>query len=329
MIGVPTGQGPFPVALVLHGVGLPCIGGSYGGAGPFVTGEWSPPCSTEERPYLRGAFATSAIVEELASQGIVGLAPDVNAAYFWWGGEVPESSALSALADAHLAILEDIGAGEVVIDGLDRQFTVDMERFGLIGHSRGGAFAEEQLGPDGDFIVKLSVAPSALVLVASAGAFSQPIEAVPTLNIRADCDADVGPEAGTEFTRAIAQLGGDLIVDVSLSGAGHWDMISYPIGPPSDGCAGPLEDSSVAATQTAQLAASFLSGILGEGPPALKIDSEVATVDVLRGDVALHDLEKRVYRSPPDVRVTVFADQRLEPIRADDLFLTEEELENY
>ncbi|MEZ5168475.1 MAG: hypothetical protein R2695_19095 [Acidimicrobiales bacterium] len=161
----PSGEGPFPVALVLHGIAPTCIAVEEAEALGAPTVAWTP-CTSSTSPYLRKAFSTTAIVESLARNGVIAIAPDVTAAWAWWGGEVNPLDVLAALSDVHLDVLASIASGEVALDGLDRTFALDRGRFGLVAHSASGEFAHALISDPTGLADPFDI-PDASVLIGS------------------------------------------------------------------------------------------------------------------------------------------------------------------
>ncbi len=328
VIGVPEGEGPFPVVVFLHGLGKSCITPQETG-GPYRTIEWNPPCSVPGTEYLRTAFVGSEIVAAAARRGMVGIAIDVNAAYFWWGGEVSESAVMTGLVETHISILQELASGAVRLPGLDHPFTIDPDRLGLVGHSRGGSYVEALAGTDDPSFVAIGGTPSALVLLGTAGSIGDPDRPLPTLNVRAECDADVGSTAGLDFIETMKGLGAPLVVDALVAGASHWTMTSYPLAGPTSDCASGASDPAGDAVEVARLVASFLAGVLNDQAPILVADEQHVTIAVLAGsaEIDLPDGPPEAGAGP--VEITQVDEARLDPIQPGDRFLTDEQLEDF
>ena len=124
VIGVPEGQGPFPLVLILHGSHLIC------------PGEDAWPCAEgEEQPNYAG-FAY--LVEALAEAGYVALSINGNAEHTFAFGEAPAGERTKQLIDVHLAELSAAVAGESDAFGLDLTGRIDLTQMTWLGHSRGG-----------------------------------------------------------------------------------------------------------------------------------------------------------------------------------------------
>ncbi len=329
VVGVPAGEGPFPVAIFLHGLGYSCISTHDAAPGPYRTIEWNPPCSAEDTEYLRAAFAGSEIVSAAARRGIVGMAIDINAAYFWWGGEVSESAVITQLLETHLSILEGIAGGTILLTGLDHSFSIDLGQLGMVGHSRGGSYVEALVGTDDPSFVAIEQAPSAVALLGTAGTVGDPARAVPTLNVRAECDADVGPTVGLDFVEMMKDLGAGLVVDALVTGASHWTMTSYPLAEPAPECAPGRSEPDGDAATVANLVASFLAAVLHDETPILVADEQRVRLAILAGSVETAHPDGASATEPIQLHITEIGEARLDPILPGDRFLTSDQLEDF
>ena len=329
VIGVPAGDGPFPVAVVLHGSGPACVEKGFVEAEKLVGTPWNPPCNGEDSVYLRTAYANTAVVAELARKGVAAIGIDSNAAYFWWGGEVGEHEVLNQLIETHLGIFGDIASGSVDLDGLDRSFHLDTDRLFLVGHSRGGAYTEDQLAPDQEWLPKLDLPIIGAALLASSGGLEPPMSSIPVLNIRASCDADVGADAGKGFADAVAGLAVDPVIDVELRGAGHWDLSSYRLYGVSEGCSEAPIDRDIFAGQVAQMVGAFASGVLTGSEIVLPVDEALATLAVLSGAPTIQGLDERLPTEPQSIPMTTISEQRLSELTHNDTFHNIEELDDF
>jgi len=124
VIGVPAGEGPHPVVLILHGSHHACPGENV----------W--PCTAQEEQPNYAGFTY--LVEALANAGYVGLSIDVNAEYTFGFGEAPPSTRTIQLIDTHLNELAAANNGDADKFSLDLKNRIDLSRMVWIGHSRGG-----------------------------------------------------------------------------------------------------------------------------------------------------------------------------------------------
>ena len=178
ILATPSGEGPFPVAMIVHGSYPFCTA-------PLVDGEVDPyPCPPEE--HLRQYEGFGELAAALAARGYVTIVPDLSAEYNNGFGAASFGERAIGIIDAHLDALADGSGFPVDVAGL-----ADLDRLVLAGHSRGGPLA-----------VRYSTDPTATrtprALALLAPAFLAP-EAVippglPTALVIAECDEDVGTE---------------------------------------------------------------------------------------------------------------------------------------
>jgi hypothetical protein len=197
VIAVPAGNdGPYPVAVILHGnhPGCPIPEGD-------MVDRW--PCDPSvERPNYRG-FAY--LVQQLADAGYVALSMNINAEYTFGFGEPYPVERLKQLVDLHLKALGEATNGGENAFGVDLAGRADLSRLAFIGHSQGGEGAywliqnedleQPQVAANlgyGPAYGLLMVAPSANLGGAS------PIT-VPLAIILPACDGDVINQEGQLF----------------------------------------------------------------------------------------------------------------------------------
>lgn len=224
VLAVPdSGEGPFPVVLILHGTHPGCPVNDMG------VDAW--PCDPEvERDNYAGF---EYLVRELAARGYVALAININAENTFGFGEPVGGERLLQLVDLHLSALAEAAAGGANNFGVDLDGVADMEQLTLMGHSRGGDMANWLAG---DFAGGPNLAaPDAfathgygpvngLLLIAPAVAlFGSEGTAVPLAAIISACDGDVTDGAGQDFYESV-RLDEDspaLATSVVLAGANH------------------------------------------------------------------------------------------------------------
>lgn len=217
VVGVPAGTGPAPVVVIAHGsfgVGCP--------AGPFDTETW--PCPADE---VRSDLGMRYLVEGLARRGYVAIAPSVNAAYTGgWGEPLPELR-WGQVVDATLESLVAAGKGTSSRFGVPLAGRVDPESIAVVGHSRSGqlalGWAKAREGTTSQAAVAVGKGPVKAVLMVTPAWFGEaPLPDVPIAEVQAQCDGDVGEDAG----RYLALVGADAartapFWDVTLKGANH------------------------------------------------------------------------------------------------------------
>ena len=137
-LGIPQGEGPFPVVVVLHGRHPGCHFVEQTNPSP-----WPCPPGTETR-FDRGlAYLAQALTEA----GYLTLAPNLNAAYANAYGATSENRTDLAEArsqqiiDAHLASLLEAQQSGSADFGVSLQDKADLDQLAIIGHSLGGGIA--------------------------------------------------------------------------------------------------------------------------------------------------------------------------------------------
>lgn len=270
VLGMPRGQGPRPVVVVLHGLHPNCVtvGRTPGVARRVVKTRWPLVCADPKKPkavpgvgpdYLRNDTGLSYVVQSLTRKGFVAISIDVLSPEMWWGGETDAEKGYTQLVDAHLRLLSDLNKGidhGLKIRGVRGR--IDTSRVGLVGHSRGGGYvlspkAAKRAGLFGVVAVEPAV-----------GADAAPHK-VPVLNIRGACDEDTGADAGHDTVKALAKSRRtEVAADVLVAGTGHRMLNSNLVSNRDEdgrlgGCrASRIAKPVVARAQVAQLAAAFL-----------------------------------------------------------------------
>ncbi len=132
VIAAPTeGDGPFPVVMIIHG--------SHPGCPELEHGVDRWPCDPEVEQRNYSGFAY--LVEALAEQGYVALAPNFNAEHTFGFGEPTPDERLTQVFDLHMQGLAEAAAGRANGFGVDLAGRADLGRLALFGHSRGGGSA--------------------------------------------------------------------------------------------------------------------------------------------------------------------------------------------
>jgi dienelactone hydrolase len=114
VIGVPMGDGPFPVILMTHG---------------------SHSNDDESKRFDTGY---TYLVEALAKQGFIAISMDLSRPYIWKYGDTDDREKSIYVALDQFEQLRHASAGEAVGYPFDLKNKVDFARIGLMGHSRGG-----------------------------------------------------------------------------------------------------------------------------------------------------------------------------------------------
>jgi dienelactone hydrolase len=114
LIGVPKGEGPFPVILMSHG--------SHS--------------NDDERKRFDTGFEY--LVEALASKGFVAISLDLSKPYIWKYGDNDDREKSIHVALDHFDQLLKVVSGEAAGYPVDLIGKIDLTKIGLLGHSRGG-----------------------------------------------------------------------------------------------------------------------------------------------------------------------------------------------
>jgi dienelactone hydrolase len=185
VLAVPEGEGPFPVALVIHG--------SY----PFCTTP-NPvddevdiyPCPPEGD--LRQYEGFTYLAEALAERGYIALIPDLSAEFNNGFGFAPFAQRATQIIEAHLDAITGGDGFEADVAG-----KADRSRLVLAGHSRGGPLAVRYIR-DEDLATR-TVSALALLTPASLEAKLRIPDGMPTALVIAECDGDVGTEGPLQY----------------------------------------------------------------------------------------------------------------------------------
>lgn len=114
IIGVPEGQGPFPLVLITHG------------------------SHSNDDETLRFDTGYGYLVETLAKQGFIAVSMDMSKAYIWKYGDNDDREKSRHLAAEHLHSLVQAQKGELSTYPVELAGKIDLNKIALIGHSRGG-----------------------------------------------------------------------------------------------------------------------------------------------------------------------------------------------
>ena len=293
VIAAPADGGPYPVVLILHGTHPGCPEVEHG------VDRW--PCDPAvEQPNYRG-FAY--LVSELAAQGYVALAININAENTFGFGEPAPNERLRQLVDLHLGALATASAGGPNEFGVELEGRADLSRLALFGHSRGGdgavaltrdLAAEAERGD-------LPYGPVAgLLLIAPSPGFADPAGGAPApmAIVLPACDADVVNQEGQVFYEATRlEESHDWATSVWLERANHNSFNSLLPGDPF-GLQGrpdcdPLLDGAAQRNFLAAYATDFLTTIFSRDPAQVRaamgrmgIDVTALAVDELSGQAA-------------------------------------------
>jgi dienelactone hydrolase len=294
VIAAPETGGPYPVVLILHGTHPGCPEDAGG------VDRW--PCDPAlEQANYRGF---SYLVRDLAAQGYVALAININADNTFGFGEPTPGERLGQIVDLHLNALALAAAGGANDFGVDLADRADVNNLALFGHSRGGeaavALAREWADAPAD--AKRAYGPAAgLLLIAPAVVFVDPAEGVPTpmALINAACDGDVTDQNGRIFFEAarLAPEQKTWAAAVWLERANHNQFNTMlprdPFGTPGRPDCDPLLAADAQRAFLTAYAGDFLTTIFSPDPAQVRaamerMGSDVAApaVDELYGKAA-------------------------------------------
>lgn len=114
IIGVPQGDGPFPLILITHG---------------------SHSNDDESKRFDTGY---DYLVAALAEHGYIAVSMDMSKPYIWKYGDNDDQEKSLPVARDHMESLMKANAGSDPGYGIDLKGKIDLGKIGLIGHSRGG-----------------------------------------------------------------------------------------------------------------------------------------------------------------------------------------------
>jgi len=193
VIAAPSeGDGPFPVVMIIHGTHPGCPEVEHG------VDRWPCDPEVEQRNYSGFAY----LVEALAEQGYIVLAPNFNAEHTFGFGEPTPDERLTQVFDLHLQALAEAAAGGANGFGVDLAGRADLDRLALFGHSRGGGSAVGLANNPELMAASRGYGPAAgVLLIAGATAALDPWSSVSAslATILAACDGDVTDQAGQFF----------------------------------------------------------------------------------------------------------------------------------
>lgn len=181
LIAVPEGEGPFPVAVFVHGAYTFCTAYLVNHVDPF-------PCPPESDLQQYRGFAW--LAKALAARGYLTIVPDLGYEYNNGFGEPTYGERTTQMLDQHLQRLAEGEGYPVEVAG-----KADLSQLVLIGHSNGGPQA---MLFDEHRIAEGEEAADAFAFLMPAGWWNPLPESAPFALITATCDGDLGTQ-GTEF----------------------------------------------------------------------------------------------------------------------------------
>ena len=204
LIAVPEGEGPFPVAVFVHGAYTFCTAYLVNGVDPF-------PCPPENDLQQYRGFAY--LAEALAQAGYLTIVPDVGYEYNNGFGEPTYGERTRQMLAAHVAGLES-GEGYPV----DVAGKADLSQLVLAGHSNGGPMAMIY----NDMRVEEGQDPAdAIALFMPAAWWNLLPQTIPLAIITATCDGDLGTRDSEFWFEQIDMLRPALLTLDTLEGFTH------------------------------------------------------------------------------------------------------------
>ncbi len=242
VLAVPEGEGPFPVALFIHGSYAFCTSPN-----PVDDEIDIYPCPPDGD--LRQYEGFSYLAEALAERGYIAVVPDLSAEFNNGFGFAPLAQRSTQIIEAHL---DAIATGE----GFETEVAgkADLSRLVLAGHSRGGPLAVRYIN-DQEVATRTV---SALALLTPA--FLEPKPKVPgtmpTALVVAECDGDVGTKQPLKYRdKQLKPLRKTLTTYYTIPGGTHNGFSTQLGSDPASPCE---DDQLIAPEEQQRFTASFL-----------------------------------------------------------------------
>ncbi len=298
-IAAPAGPGPHPVVLVLHGSHAVC---------PMQPRSPEEPAICPQATQFRNDPGFGYLLEALAAQGALALAPDLNTVFrAEFGGLEQQDQRVQFVIERHLEQL----ASSAPAFGLGPGVSVDGSRLYLIGHSQGGtsafelasAWAEGGPAPGGWRPARglLLLAPPV-----SAGVdLGAPLD-LPLALVLPACDGDVSFLEGQHYVEAARLDPGrrSPAVTYFLPGGNH--NFFNPAVAPDDS----QSSFSRCLPETPRLSRELQQGFLAALAPALLAAWGSGTIDAIPGFALAEPLPATLYGAPALVVPVRPAEQR-------------------
>jgi dienelactone hydrolase len=220
VLAVPDGEGPFPVALIVHG--------AYQFCSTVIVEVDVYPCPPEDD--LRQYEGFSYLAEALAERGYIAVVPDLSAE-FNNGYAFPTFGERTVqIIEAHLNALEAGEGFEVDVAG-----KADLSRLVIAGHSRGGPLAVHYISDDA--AATRTVSALALLTPAALGRKTKFPATMPTALVIVQCDGDVGTKGPLQVrNRQLKPLRKTLTAYYTIPGGTHNGFSTQLGSDPSKPC---------------------------------------------------------------------------------------------
>jgi dienelactone hydrolase len=183
IVAVPEGEGPFPVALLMHGSYPFCTAMAMGDdPAPY-------PCPAEND--LRQYQGFDELASALAADGFLAVVPDMAPEYAEGFGSAPFGERAIQIADATLEALTRGPDAPADVAG-----KADLDRLVLAGHSRGGSLVVRYATDK-----EAKYEPRALALLTPAYLAPKSVipRTMPAALFISQCDGDVGTDQPLKF----------------------------------------------------------------------------------------------------------------------------------
>lgn len=249
VLAMPEGEGPFPVALILHGSYTFCTAPLANDVDPY-------PCPPEDD--LRQYMGFSYLAAALAARGYIAIVPDYAAEFNNGFAEPLIGERFVQIVNAHL---EALAAGEGF--GAELVDRVDLSRLVITSHSRGGGYGVlYATSPEAAYTVDAL----AMIMPASVVVDSVIPETLPVALVIGTCDGDVGTELPLQFAQQLPPLRPALATIFTLAKGTH-NASSTQLGPdPREVCeASDILDPQAQRDLLAQLVPDFFDMALAYG----------------------------------------------------------------
>jgi uncharacterized lipoprotein YbaY/dienelactone hydrolase len=299
-IAVPPGPGPHPVVIVLHGSHAVC---------PMQPRSPEEPQICPQATQFRNDPGLGYLLEALADQGVLAIAPDLNTVFrAEFGGLEQQDQRVQFAIERHL---EQLASGDPAF-GLSPGISVDPARLDLIGHSQGGSsafqlaatWAEEGPAPGAWRPARslLLIAPP----VSSGIDVAPPLD-LPLAVVLPECDGDVSFLEGQHYVEAARLDPGrrSPAVTYFLQGGNH-NFFNTAVGPDDS-----QSTFSRCLPATPRLPRADQQTFLAALAPALLAAWESGDVDAIPGFDRTGPVPATLYGAPTLIVPVRPAEQRL------------------
>lgn len=335
VLSLPEGDGPFPVAVLIHGSYPNCVDAPNDpviNASAQSISPWPRWCGALERvhnyassqgpDYVKWDLAFAGFSRALAERGVAALSIDVSLKDSLAFGEQGQSVITRNLYDLHLSLLQDFNAGNLRGLSLPERIegSLDLSKIALIGHSSGGGFVFDEFVADQPIPNVKAVVGLQPVLYVEQDATPYARQ-VPALIIASSCDEQVPFDSVEEAAAMLANRNAQAPVFLAqmegtthiafVGGGNHKIGLVTPVETPE--CADDrLYQAPSVRSQAAGLAAEFVEQALaGTSEYQFSIGTAVpSSVRALNDSATATTQQVRDSSLPRDVSAASLAIQR-------------------